>query len=371
MAFKMSWGIFHDLLGYYPLLPLIFVFVLFPTPVPHHGTRLSAKRRSHWDTRLFSVSVVFMPVPRKTVIQGLLSSLFFCRLIAGGCDGFLSCFSGFFIWSRRGYRQFGQRGQENTHRERYASLPHTDLVRSRTKAEHSCFIQTEIKQSSSYLAVSTHTLGPVHLRRGREGVASSTWHVQHLVWLSITFSFFFLVACWSTLKATLFILSFHLLLGPGYRVSPASDTKRCFSQYLIPTLYFLPVLGKRLLVKTVSWLILSYAALWLRLGHHRNTDAHWETDLQNQQTSWGKDSAQRTRCLAAAVLVLLQLCNKFDERGNPYHGWIFTHNVHQSNLLRGTHGWIFTHNVRHESLTMIKSWVNFHPQSTPCKCCYC
>ena len=39
-------------------------------------------------------------------------------------------------------------------------------------------------------------------------------------------------------------------------------------------LYFLPVLGKRLPVKTVSWLILSYATLWL--GHHRNTDAHRE-----------------------------------------------------------------------------------------------
>ena len=54
----------------------------------------------------------------------------------------------------------------HTHAQLYASLPHTDLVRSRTKAEHSCFIQTETKQSSSYLAVSTHTLGPVHLRRG-------------------------------------------------------------------------------------------------------------------------------------------------------------------------------------------------------------
>ena len=36
--------------------------------------------------------------------------------------------------------------------------------------------------------------------------------------------------------------------------------------------YFLPVLGKRLPVKNVSRLILSYATLWL--GHHRNTDAH-------------------------------------------------------------------------------------------------
>ena len=98
-------------------------------------------------------------------------------------------------------------------------------------------------------------------------------------------------------KRPWFIRSFRLLLGPRYRVSPASHTKRCFSRYLYQRLYFLPVLGKRLPVKTVSRIILSYATLWLRLGHQRNTDAHRETDLQNQQTRWGKDSAQRTRCL--------------------------------------------------------------------------
>ena len=42
----------------------------------------------------------------------------------------------------------------------------------------------------------------------------------------------FCFACWSTPEATMFIRSFHLLLGPGYRVSPASDTK-----------LFQPVLG--------------------------------------------------------------------------------------------------------------------------------
>ena len=80
--------------------------------------------------------------------------------------------------SGRGYRRFGQRWRENTqiththtHTQLYASLPHIDLVTSRTTAEHSCFIQTEMKQYSTYLAVSTHTLGPVHLRRGGEGVA--------------------------------------------------------------------------------------------------------------------------------------------------------------------------------------------------------
>ena len=115
MAFKMSRGIFHYLLVDYPLLPLIFVFCFVPhsSSPPWHKT---AKRRSHWDARLSSVSVVFMSVPRKTlsVIQALLYSFFFCRLIAGGCDGFLSCFSGWFVSSGRGYRRFGRRGRGNT-----------------------------------------------------------------------------------------------------------------------------------------------------------------------------------------------------------------------------------------------------------------
>ena len=35
--------------------------------------------------------------------------------------------------------------------------------------QHSCFIQTEKKQSGSYPVVSTHSLGPVHLRWGHGG----------------------------------------------------------------------------------------------------------------------------------------------------------------------------------------------------------
>ena len=60
----------------------------------------------------------------------------------------------------------GEKTHRYTHTQLYASLSHIDLVRFRMKAEHSCFIQTELKKSSSSLAVSTHTLGPVHLRRG-------------------------------------------------------------------------------------------------------------------------------------------------------------------------------------------------------------
>ena len=96
--------------------------------------------------------------------------------------------------------------------------------------------------------------------------------------LSLSFLFFF------------FFFFFRLLINTGsdLRLSVASA---CFwvqgTEYLqqvtksavsagtwYQRLYFVPVVGKRLPVKTVSRLILSYAALWLRLGHHINADAH-------------------------------------------------------------------------------------------------
>ena len=67
---------------------------------------------------------------------------------------------------------------------------------------------------------------------------SSMRHVRLLLWLSVHG-----FACWSTREAILFSRSFHLLLDPVYRVSPASHTKRCFY-------HFSTVLGKHLSVKT-------------------------------------------------------------------------------------------------------------------------
>ena len=218
----------------FPASSCNFCFVLFPTPVPHPGTRLSAKRRrSHWDARLSSVSVVFMPVPRKICHPALLYSFFFCRLTAGGCDGFLSCFNGFFVWSWRRIQTIWSAWvwttkHTHTHTRLSASLRQVltqlDLerkrstaalskqkwkslvaVRSRTKAEHSCFIQTEMKQSSSNLAVSTHTLWPVHLRKRGGGVGGS--HLardKHGV--SCDWAFFCCCCC------CCFLLLFFLLL---------------------------------------------------------------------------------------------------------------------------------------------------------------
>ena len=74
-----------------------------------------------------------------------------------------------------------------------------------------------------------------------DGVASSTRHVRRLVWMGVIFYFILIIIIFCLLintESDLFILSFHLLLGPGCRVSPASHTERCFSRYLVPATFF-------------------------------------------------------------------------------------------------------------------------------------
>ena len=91
------------------------------------------------------------------------------------------------IWSG-----WARKKKQEQNKQLYTLLRRTDAVRSRMKAErgkivqHSCFIQTEKKLSSSYLVVGADTLGPVHLRRGRGrvggwGGTSSMRHVRLLV----------------------------------------------------------------------------------------------------------------------------------------------------------------------------------------------
>ena len=77
-------------------------------------------------------------------------------------DGFLSHFKGFFIWSRW-YRQFCLCwARKNLH--------HIDTVRPTIKAEREKLYSkadlSKQKWNSLVSAVSTHTLGPVHSRRG-------------------------------------------------------------------------------------------------------------------------------------------------------------------------------------------------------------
>ena len=62
----------------------------------------------------------------------------------------------------------GEKTHRYTHTQLYASLPHIDLVISRTKADHSCFIQTEMKQSSSQLSCSQRSyFGTCPFEEGR------------------------------------------------------------------------------------------------------------------------------------------------------------------------------------------------------------
>ena len=99
MTFKMSRGIVHCLLGYYPLLPL--VFVLFPIPLQFPTLAQDCLlNEGHAETPDFPVSSVASSsclCHEKSVIEALLYSFFFCRLIAGGCEGVLCCFNGFFF----------------------------------------------------------------------------------------------------------------------------------------------------------------------------------------------------------------------------------------------------------------------------------
>ena len=138
------------------------------------------------------------------------------------------------------------RKTKQTTTELYASLHHIDAVWSRAKVEgkivhHSCFIQTEMKRSGSYLVVNTHTLGPAHLRRGWGGSLLAC--NRYSFWCDSLYGF----ACWSTPEMILFSRSFHLLLDPVYRASPASHTKRSVSASTWHWwLYFSPVLGKHL-----------------------------------------------------------------------------------------------------------------------------
>ena len=127
---------------------------------------------------------------------------------------------------------------------------------------HSCFIQTEMKRSGSYLVVNTHTLGPVHLRRGWGGSLLAC--NRNSFWCDSLYGF----ACWSTPEMIWSSRSFHLLLDPVYRASPASHTKRSVSASTWHWwLYFSPVLGKHLpVIKKTAFTSLAEALYTITLS---------------------------------------------------------------------------------------------------------
>ena len=121
-------------------------FLVVYSPLQSPPWHKTAKRRSRHFPVLASSPCL---CHEKSVIQVLLHPFFFCCFLAGGCDGFLCCFNGFFIWSGWWYWWFGLHGWVNahTHKWLYASLRHTDAVGFRMKVEHSCFIQTKMKET--------------------------------------------------------------------------------------------------------------------------------------------------------------------------------------------------------------------------------
>ena len=177
-----------------------------------------------------------MPVPWKICHPNIAVLLYLLLLNSWWFDGFFSsCFMDFFDDDTD---DLVSAGQEKTHDCMLCCIisMQLDLEWKQSGKNHTAiakFIYPNRNGTVQYPAVRTHTLRPVHLRLvcggwggglggGGQGFISSMWCVQLLVW---QWAFIALLASWSTLEAILFSWSFHLLLDPGYRVSPASHTK--------------------------------------------------------------------------------------------------------------------------------------------------
>ena len=217
---------------------------------------------------------------RKCVIQALLYSFIFCHLIAGGLMVFLavSRLSSFEADDGRLYRLFGWRWVTKKKIQLYVSSYNIQLLMQIhlewKKSGKNCtakLIYPNRNRTVWYLAVSTHTLGPVLLRRGVlevKGFASSMWCVRHLVWQRV----FTDTVLTTTLEVILFNQSFHLHLDPGYRVYPAGHTK-CSVLLSASTWYrqlnVLPGHWEHIPVKTsICWSSRGSATWWLSWCDH-------------------------------------------------------------------------------------------------------
>ena len=124
---------------------------------------------------------------------------------------------------------------------------------------HSCFIQTEKKLSGSYLVVSTHTLGPVHLRRskgkgGREGGALLACDMYGF-WCDRTFMVLLADQHWKRSCLARASTCFWTQCTENLQQVMQTVTKRSVSASIwYRRLYFnfLLVLGKHLPVKTCN-----------------------------------------------------------------------------------------------------------------------
>ena len=201
-----------------------FLFILFVCLFRHSSLHPGTRLQKEGHTSLSKISVVPMPVPRKICLPSCVVLLFLLSLLSLWLMVFSSISMVSLFEADDNTDDLVSMG-EKTHTT-VCLLRHTDAVRFRMKAEHICFIQTVMKWNS--LAVSTHTLGSVHYFEdgvGGGGGLLSAWDAYG-IWCDWAFILF---ACWSTPEAILFSRSFHLLLDPVYRLSPASRTKRSVS----------------------------------------------------------------------------------------------------------------------------------------------
>ena len=184
----------------------------------------------------------------KFVIQALLYSFLFRCLIAGGCDSFLSCFCGIFIWSGQWYRWFGQcwtRKGKHDCMLCCAILMQLDVEWKQSRENHSVqMLYSNRNGMVRYLAVSTHTLGPVDSRRGEGELLLAC--DAYGIWCD--WVFIVLLADWHWMQSCLAGTS-TCFWTQG--IEPANHTKRSVSASTwYQWRYFLLVLGKHLLVKT-------------------------------------------------------------------------------------------------------------------------
>ena len=113
-----------------------------PPPPPHHDRSHASSSLS--NKFLFPAQVSTLArlclqnksdteMPDFPVSTSSSYSFIFCCLIVGGCDGFLSCFKGFFNWGGVWYRWFSECWVRK--KWPYPSSCHIDAVRSRIKVE--------------------------------------------------------------------------------------------------------------------------------------------------------------------------------------------------------------------------------------------
>ena len=159
----------------YQLLSLFKISFLFTTPVS-----TLAQRRSCWDAKLFSVNVIFMPVPWKICHSTIVVLLYLLSLIVGGVMVFLAIWMVSLFWSRHRYRQLSALGEKKNMTVCFIVPWSRMKVEQEKNIQHSRFIQKQMERSC--ILQSAFILWDLFIQGAREEGASSMWRIWHLVW---------------------------------------------------------------------------------------------------------------------------------------------------------------------------------------------